>query len=73
MQSTPLRGASNNALIRATQATGCAGGTDYVISLAFADALATNETKGELSRYVDWMYGTSKKVISFRNTSEEGI
>jgi hypothetical protein len=28
MRSTPLRGASSNALIRATQATGCAGGTD---------------------------------------------
>jgi len=37
---------------------------DYVISLAFADALATNETAGELSRYAKWMYGTSKQLIS---------
>lgn len=39
---------------------------DYVISLAFADALATNETAGELSRYAKWMYGTSKQLISFK-------
>ncbi|MCK6469037.1 MAG: hypothetical protein L6Q53_12690 [Candidatus Brocadia sinica] len=38
---------------------------DYVVSLAFADAIATNESKGELSRYVRWMYGSSKKLIYF--------
>jgi len=41
---------------------------DYVVSLAFADAIATNEVEGELSRYIRWMYGTSKKLIYFKTS-----
>ena len=33
---------------------------DYLISLAFADGIASCETKGEMSYYWKWMYGDTK-------------
>lgn len=36
---------------------------DYLICLAFADALASNESAGEQNAYRLWMYGDSKPLI----------
>lgn len=38
--------------------------TDYLECLAFADALATNETSGDLEKLFRWMYGSTKKFIT---------
>ncbi len=39
---------------------------DYLVLLAFADAIATRETRGELCYYRRWMFGdTSKPSISY--------
>ena len=39
---------------------------DYLVSLAFADAIASGETKGEMSFYRRWMYGEAKPQLSSR-------
>jgi hypothetical protein len=44
--------------------------TDYLIALAFADGLATNETSGEMSDIFYWMYGNTKKFITIRKLDE---
>lgn len=36
---------------------------DYLVLLAFADAIASGETKGELSYYSRWMFGDSSKPL----------
>lgn len=40
---------------------------DYLVSLAFADAIATNETAGEMAHYCRWMYGDAKPCIALAN------
>ncbi len=37
---------------------------DYLISLAYADAIATNETTGEMAHYCRWMYGSTRRCIA---------
>lgn len=37
---------------------------DYLVSLAFADAIASCETKGAMSYYRRWMFGDSKPQLS---------
>ena len=44
---------------------------DYLVSLAFADAIASCETKGEMSYYRLWMFGDdSKPLISSYEKNE---
>ena len=38
---------------------------DYLVSLAFADAIASGETQGEMSYYRQWMFGDDSKTIIF--------
>jgi uncharacterized protein len=45
---------------------------DYLISLAFADAIATNE-KDTLRRFARWMFGNSKMLISKDDLLKEGL
>jgi hypothetical protein len=40
---------------------------DYLISLAFADGIASGETAGEQFHYRRWMYGDSKTFISVQS------
>ena len=37
---------------------------DYLAMLAYADALATNETRGSMADMLQWVYAYSKKLIS---------
>ena len=39
---------------------------DYLVSLAFADAIASCETKGAMSYYRRWMFGDAKPQLSSR-------
>ena len=44
---------------------------DYLVSLAFADAIASGETQGEMSYYRQWMFGPdSKPLISCYEKSQ---
>ena len=43
---------------------------DYLVSLAFADGIASCETKGEMSYYRRWMYGDAKPQLCSRDTDE---
>ena len=36
---------------------------DYLVSLAFADAIASGETRGEMSYYRQWMFGCDSKPL----------
>ena len=55
---------------------------DYLISLAFADGIASCETKGEMSYYRKWIYGDTKprlashdetnKIVRFVNDLKRG-
>lgn len=54
---------------------------DYLISLAFADGIASFETKSEMSYYRKWMYGDTKprldshkpnKIVRFVNDLKRG-
>jgi hypothetical protein len=38
--------------------------TDYLALLYYADALATDETTGDMAEMCRWLYGTTKKCIS---------
>ena len=38
---------------------------EYLVSLAFADAIASGETQGEQSYYRRWMFGDTKPLITF--------
>ncbi len=37
---------------------------DYAVSLAFADGIASNETAGDMARFVRWMYGNAKLFLA---------
>jgi hypothetical protein len=37
---------------------------DYLISLAFADGIASGETSGEQFHYRRWLYGDRKAFVS---------
>lgn len=43
---------------------------DYLISLAFADALASCETKGAMSYYRKWMFGDAKPQLCSHDSDE---
>jgi hypothetical protein len=38
--------------------------TDYLESLAFADALATNETSGDMERLFRWIFGSERTFVT---------
>jgi hypothetical protein len=40
---------------------------DYVTLLQYADALATNETRGTMADMCRWLHGNSKKTFSTRD------
>ena len=43
---------------------------DYLVSLAFADAIASRETTGAMSYYRKWMFGDSKPQLSSLDPDE---
>ena len=39
---------------------------DYLVSLSFADAIASNETRGMMSYLCRWMFGDTRQFIPFQ-------